>query len=402
MARRAGRRKNQLQDCYFEGYLERSFRDKTSQKLWTCLIGNKLFFFNDIRDSDYVDKLDLSEFISATDDNSPDRNLDAARFNLQMKNGNIKFTAPNAEARELWKGYIQSVAQLSVPTSLNLLPGQIHVLREVIQREKDRASNSASNTVTDSPYISLKADMPACYHKVSRMEAELLLEREAKKGNLILRPGRDKISFAITTRQDLDGAVFRHYRVSRRHEGGFIIDVDSPVPCATLHDVIAYLVEKTGGNLIPLIMEGSYEKTISFISSDNESGEITQQALTNPGPPSLPPKPVPLKILLPKPEADPEENSYLNDVSQQQTVGKEKQTDDYNTTLLPRQTATKKVLMPPTPALRKTFLATLPSSSSSSPLESRITANIDTEKQIPQAAISELKLKLQQKAKCQK
>lgn len=91
----------------------------------------------------YIEKLDLSGLISVTDDSSQDRNLDAARLNLQMKDGNIKFTvrgicgkyennplffpstssfsqffsllllqAPNAEARELWKGYIHSVMEV--------------------------------------------------------------------------------------------------------------------------------------------------------------------------------------------------------------------------------------------------------------------------------------------------
>lgn len=34
------------------------------------------------------------------------------------------------------------------------------------------------------------------------------------------------------------------------------------VACATLHEVINYLVEKTEGVLIPLIMEEPYEKNI--------------------------------------------------------------------------------------------------------------------------------------------
>lgn len=182
----------------------------------------------------YTEKVDLSGLISITDDGSQDRNLGAARFNVLMKDGNIKFTvreyienvdmilffqsnssfsqfvspplslqAPNAEARELWKGYIRSVAevcavltfsstisffifkkclkvnrdwcldivnirplrvslQLSVPSSLNLLPGQIHMLREAVEREKQRMNNvpppAASNS---SPYIILQADMPA-------------------------------------------------------------------------------------------------------------------------------------------------------------------------------------------------------------------------------------------------
>lgn len=53
--------------------------------------------------------------------------------------------------------------QLSVPASLNLLPGQIHMLREAVEQEKERIKTTpptAANT-SFSPYISLQADMPA-------------------------------------------------------------------------------------------------------------------------------------------------------------------------------------------------------------------------------------------------
>lgn len=40
----------------------------------------------------YIEKLDLSEFVSITDDSSQDRNLEAARLSLQMKEENIKLT----------------------------------------------------------------------------------------------------------------------------------------------------------------------------------------------------------------------------------------------------------------------------------------------------------------------
>uniref|UniRef100_A0A8C9WZV6 Signal transducing adaptor family member 2b n=1 Tax=Sander lucioperca TaxID=283035 RepID=A0A8C9WZV6_SANLU len=275
----------------FSHYVSLRVFVQTSRKLWTSLCGNTLFFFNDMRDTGYIEKVDLSGFISITDDGSQDRNLDAARFILQMKDINIKFTASNAESRELWKGYIQSV--LSVPSSLTLLPGQIHMLKEAVEKEKERKRNVAQPAVLNHcPYVSFQADMPACYHRVSRLEAELLLEKEAKRGNLLLRPGSNGTSFAVSTRQDLEGSVFRHYRVTHKHEGGFAIDVDNPVPCATLHDVINYLVEKTDGVLIPLIIEGAYEKNITFIRTDNDNGEMSvRRASSTLIPPSLPSKP---------------------------------------------------------------------------------------------------------------
>ncbi|CAJ1060196.1 signal-transducing adaptor protein 1-like isoform X2 [Xyrichtys novacula] len=317
---------------------------QTSRKLWACLCGKTLFFFNDKRDSDYVEKLDLSGFLSIADDGSQDRNLDAARINLQMKDGITKFTAPSAEARELWKGYIHSVAELSVPSSLNLLPGQILALKMAVEEEKERTQSAPLPPIPNpNPYIRLKADMPACYHNVTRMEAELLLEREAKRGNLLLRP-REGNSFAVTTRQDHDGSVFKHYIVSRKYEGGFVIEVDDPVFCATLHDVINHMVTRTEGVLIPLTMEKIYDRRISFVWSDRENGEKSiQEVPVNPVPPAVPPKPVPripspepAPTPAPAPEQDEMESIYLNFTLEQ----KEKEAEDSSEVTLQRKSHT--------------------------------------------------------------
>ncbi|KAM7400843.1 hypothetical protein PAMA_005157 [Pampus argenteus] len=83
----------QLPPCYYEGYLEtRGPKEKASKRLWTCLCGNALYFFNNAKDTHYVEKLDLSGFVSLKDDCSRDRNLEAARLILRMKDGEIKLT----------------------------------------------------------------------------------------------------------------------------------------------------------------------------------------------------------------------------------------------------------------------------------------------------------------------
>uniref|UniRef100_A0A674C6M7 Signal transducing adaptor family member 2b n=1 Tax=Salmo trutta TaxID=8032 RepID=A0A674C6M7_SALTR len=306
--KRVGRQREQLPHCYYEGFLEkRSFEDKASRRLWTCLCGNVLFFYNNTNDNYYVEKLELRGLISLTDDCSRDRNLEAARLILRMEDEEIKITAPSLEARELWKGFISSVVELSVPSSLNLLPGQIHMMRETVETERERlktlsptpAAASSSNL-----YLSLIGDMPACFQPVSRTEAEMILERHSDCGNLLIRPSRDGASLAVTTRQDLNGSVFRHYRVTRKHDGGYAIDVDIPIFCATLHDVINCLVDKTNGTLTPFIMEGPYEESIMFVQANEENGESLQCVPSTPMPPvpvpALPPKPGPeRKALMP-------------------------------------------------------------------------------------------------------
>lgn len=407
MAKRTGRLRHQLPHCYYEGFLEkRSFKDKTSRKLWTCLCGNSLFFFNDKRDSDYIEKVDLCDFVSLTDDNTVDRNLDAARMNLQLKQENIKFTAPNAEARELWKGFIRSVAELSVPSSLNLLPGQIHILKEALEKEKERLQNGTpAAALNTSTYISPLADMPVCYHKVSRLEAELLLEREAASGNLLLRPSGNG-SFAVTTRQELEDPEFKHYRVTRRHEGGFAIDVDNPIRCDTLHDVINFFIHKTEGFLTPLVLEEAYEKSISFIQADSENGERSiQRPSTSPVPP-----PKPVKLPTPEPEPIVEECIYLNDVPFEE----EKTMEEVSVTppVAPETDAIKlpkKAIMPPVPAPRRmasspaltTLVTQTAASTPPTPLTAPSTSARARCNTNPMGdAISELKLMLERKAKC--
>ncbi|KAM4728535.1 signal-transducing adaptor protein 2a isoform 1-T1 [Anableps anableps] len=291
----SGGARSQLPPCYFEGYLEkRGPKEKASRRLWTCLCGNSLYFFNTAKDAHYVEKLDLSGFVSLKDDSSRDRNLEAARLILRMKDGETRLTAPNLEARELWKGFLYSVIDLNVPSSLTLLPGQLQMLKEVVEKERTRRRTRNPGRAPPSPLsVPLVGEIPPCFRPVSRTEAEVLLERHPDCGNMLLRPGRDGCSLAVTTRQDLNGSVFRHYRVTQRDQGGYVIDVENPIPCATLHDVIDALVEKTAGTLQPFLLEEPYEENITYVSANDENGEkILHTAPSSPLPrvPALPPK----------------------------------------------------------------------------------------------------------------
>ncbi|KAI1891648.1 hypothetical protein AGOR_G00145940 [Albula goreensis] len=318
LTKRPGRLRALLPPCYHEGFLEkRTLKDKISRKLWTCLCGNALFFFNHSKDNNYVEKLELSGFISLTDDGSRGPKLEAARLNLRLKDGDVKLTAPSLEARELWKGYIYAVVELSIPTYLNLMPGQRLMLKSVIERERERRRppSPPPSAAASSLYLSVQGDMPACFHSVSRTEAEVLLEKHPGFGNLLLRPGRDGVSLAVTTYQDLNGPVFRHYRLARKPDGGFSIEVENPVACATLSDVIDHLVETTSGVLKPFVMETHYDQSITFVQSNNENGERSLQCASTssiPKAPSPPPKP---GVREHSQEQEPsfEENFYLND-----------------------------------------------------------------------------------------
>ncbi|CAG07755.1 unnamed protein product, partial [Tetraodon nigroviridis] len=180
-----------------------------------------------------------------------------------------------------------SLLQLNVPSCLTLLPGQLQMLKEVVDKERSRRRTRTPTRAPPSPLsVPLVGEIPPlmrkrlrlarrCFRPVSRTEAEVLLERHPDCGNMLLRPGRDGCSLAVTTRQDLNGSVFRHYRVTQRDQGGYVIDVENPVrallelvlfkvaakiPCADLHEVIDALVEKTAGTLQPFLLEEPYEE----------------------------------------------------------------------------------------------------------------------------------------------
>ncbi|XP_051930802.1 signal-transducing adaptor protein 1-like [Hippocampus zosterae] len=372
MNRRQGRPFSMMPHCYYEGYLEkRSFKDKKSRRLWTCLCGNRLYFFNDKRDTDYIEKMDLTGPITITDDNTVDCNLDAAKLNLQTKDSDIKFSAPNAEARELWKGFIQSVSELSVPSMLNLLPGQMLMLEEVVKKEKERLRNVQQSSLSID--VELAKEMPDCFHPVSRTEAELLLERQFTRGNLLLRPNRNGTGFAVSTREEMNGPIFKHYLVSRKQDNSFTIEVDTPVACASLHDVVVYFSEATEGALMPLAREETYEQNISYIGLDNENGEkMVRGASMHLTLPTQQPKPA-------LPSEDREENVYMNNSQ-------------------PESKTAEKSQKTPTPAPRKFPPPPSPAAANRSThtTEPRCKTHLDNHGQ----TISELRLRFEKKAKC--
>ncbi|XP_061744883.1 signal-transducing adaptor protein 1-like isoform X2 [Nerophis ophidion] len=252
MNEQPGRTVSQLPPCYHEGYLRKqSLYDKTSCQLWTRLCGNTLFFFNHKMDTTYLEKMDLSGLTNITNDTSVDINLNAASLKLQIQDITIRLS-------------------LSVSSSHILLPRQIVLLEDVVEKEKERQKNAQQrSSLNADPNV----DMPDCFHPVSRMEAELLLTTKASRGNLLLRPSRHGDAFAISTREELNGPILKHYRVSRKHDNIFIIDVDNPVTCTSLPDTIKHFMDTSEGALKPLPREELYQKKLSFVAFDPECGE---------------------------------------------------------------------------------------------------------------------------------
>uniref|UniRef100_A0A8C0XU38 SH2 domain-containing protein n=1 Tax=Castor canadensis TaxID=51338 RepID=A0A8C0XU38_CASCN len=269
---------------YYESFLEKKGPcDQDYKKFWAGLQGLTICFYNSNRDFQPLEKLDLRTFVKLTDEAPRGSSRDPGiHLNLVLRDQEIKFKLESLESREMWKGLILTVVELRVPPNLTLLPGHLYMMAAVLAKEEARRA----------------LEVPSCFMKVSRLEAQLLLERYSECGNLLLRPsgdGTDGVS--VTTRQILNGApVVRHYKV--KHEGSkYVIDVEDPFSCASLDAVVNYFVSHTKRALVPFLLDEDYEKVLGYVEADKENGENLWVAPSAPGPgPTLPasvPKPPP-------------------------------------------------------------------------------------------------------------
>ncbi|XP_076977234.1 signal-transducing adaptor protein 2 isoform X2 [Tamandua tetradactyla] len=261
---------------YHENFLEKKGpSDRDYKKFWAGLQGLTIYFYNSNRDFQPVEKLDLGAFVKLTDEAPCRSSRDpATHFTLILRNQEIKFKVDSLEAREMWKGFILTVVELRVPSNLTLLPGHLYMMAEALAKEQARRA----------------LETPSCFLKVSRLEAQLLLERYPECGNLLLRPSGDGAGgVSVTTRQVLNGVpAVRHYKV--KHEGPtYVIDVEHPFPCTSLDAVVDYFVSHTNNALVPFLLDEDYEKVLGYVEADKENGEKVWVAPAAPHPGPVPP-----------------------------------------------------------------------------------------------------------------
>uniref|UniRef100_A0A2K6MX53 Signal transducing adaptor family member 2 n=1 Tax=Rhinopithecus bieti TaxID=61621 RepID=A0A2K6MX53_RHIBE len=285
--------KGVLPSHYYESFLEKKGScDRDYKKFWAGLQGLTIYFYNSNRDFQHVEKLNLGAFEKLTDEIPWGSSRDpGTHFSLVLRNQEIKFKVETLECREMWKGFILTVVE--------------------------------------------------CFLKVSRLEAQLLLERYPECGNLLLRPsgdGADGVS--VTTRQMHNGThVVRHYKVKR--EGPkYVIDVEEPFSCTSLDAVVNYFVSHTKKALVPFLLDEDYEKVLGYVEADKENGESVWVALSALGPGPAPctggPKPLPptsvpvssqdkLPLLPPLPPLPNQEENYVTPIGDAPVVDYENQ-----------------------------------------------------------------------------
>ncbi|XP_023572936.1 signal-transducing adaptor protein 2 isoform X2 [Octodon degus] len=286
---------------YHESFLEKKGPyDRNYRKFWAGLQGLTIYFYNSNRDIQPLEKLDLRTFVKLTDDVPRGSMWDPGiYFSLVLRDQDIRFKAESLESREMWKGFILTVVELCVPSNLTLLPGHLYMMAETLAKEEARRA----------------LEVPSCFLKVNRVDAQLLLERYPECGNLLLRPsgaGTDG-GVSVTTRQVFNGKpVVRHYKVKR--EGSqYVIDVEDPFSCASLDAVVNYFVSHTKRALVPFLLDDDYEKVLGPAASAD--GPKPLPPVSNQDKPPLPPLPPPLS----------QEENYVIPIGDAPTVDYENQ-----------------------------------------------------------------------------
>ncbi|KAM4555684.1 signal-transducing adaptor protein 1-like [Odontesthes bonariensis] len=263
---------------YHSGHLlKKSSKEKNFKKYYGELRGATLFLYEDDTQDTYTEKLDL-EKLKSMDLESQYQNKAPTIFTLTLHTEEVQLKMDNADTGEVWRGYILTVVHNGIPSKLQLLPGQMLKLKEVLEEERKRKTNtsrpalpprptflhslsSAAGSTSTSKDTSL-LEMPECFYDVTRQEAEHMLKANPEYGGVILRPSTLTNNYALTLRQQTSsGPVMRNYRVSSTN-AGFVIELDTPVKVSSLTDVLKYFLEKTEYRLFPYVASQPYDTRI--------------------------------------------------------------------------------------------------------------------------------------------
>ncbi|KAK9408994.1 signal-transducing adaptor protein 2-like [Crotalus adamanteus] len=135
---------------YYEGFLEKKNSwDQDYKKYWAGLWGSTLYFYQTSRESQYIEKVDLTDLVSLNEDNCPrtvsPMSTEKPGLTLKMRNQEVKLRMESLEQQEMWKGFILTVVEMRIPPSVSLLPGHLYRLSEALEKEKERRCNLCAN-----------------------------------------------------------------------------------------------------------------------------------------------------------------------------------------------------------------------------------------------------------------
>uniref|UniRef100_UPI0037E883AA signal-transducing adaptor protein 1-like n=1 Tax=Semicossyphus pulcher TaxID=241346 RepID=UPI0037E883AA len=309
---------------YHSGRLQKKNSKETDfKKFYGELRGTTLFLYKDDTQDTYTERMDLEKLKSMELDS---QKTVPSIFTLALHSEEVQLKMDNPDAGMEWKVYILTVVKKEIPAKLQLLPGQKLQLQEVLAQENRRSTqrpalpprpaflppaSPAPSPTKDEPDHTT-SEIPECFFKVNRQEAERMLEENPEYGSIILRPSTLAKNYALTLRQlEPSGAVKKkNFRVTSTNSG-FVIELDTPVTVSSLNDVINYFLEKTEYRLQPYRPSQSYDSHIDVspapkcIRIPSPASKVIPSAKVSPMVRSE------TKEKLPLSPTDPEEGEYL-------------------------------------------------------------------------------------------
>ncbi|XP_026186270.1 signal-transducing adaptor protein 1-like [Mastacembelus armatus] len=262
---------------YYSGHLLKKLtREKDFKQYYAELRGATLFLYTDDTQDTYIEKLDLEQ-LKSMELESPYQRKASTIFILTLHTEEVQLKMDNPDTGEEWRGYILTVVRKEIPSKLELLPGQMLRLQEVLAEERKRNIPAPHQTPPPLPPLpprpsfllstsfsssSSSKDMPECFFSVTRLEAEQMLEANPEYGGIILRPSTLANNYALTLRQPTSsGPVVKNYRLTTTNSG-FVIELDNPVTVSSLSDAVKYFIEKTEYRLYPYMESQPYDTCI--------------------------------------------------------------------------------------------------------------------------------------------
>lgn len=311
---------------YYSGHLLKKLsKEKDFKKYFAELRGATLFLYTDDTQDTYTEKLDLEQLKSMMLE-SPYQRKEPTIFTLKLHTQEVQLKMDNADTGEEWRGYILTVVKQEIPSKLQLLPGQMLLLREALDKERRRNPRKSRPPLPPRPSFPLPAspspsppehksdksdpEIPTCFFNVTRQEAERMLEANPEYGGIILRPSTLANNYALTFRQVMpSGPVMRNFRVTST-QSGFVIELDTAVTVSSLNDVLKYFLEKTEYRLHPYTPSQPYEQHIDVPPAPKCVSVDSPKPKTVPWAPVASMPSSQSKEVLP-PQAEPKEGEYV-------------------------------------------------------------------------------------------
>ncbi|XP_068570992.1 signal-transducing adaptor protein 1-like isoform X2 [Cebidichthys violaceus] len=263
---------------YYSGQLLKKLtKEKDFKKYYGELRGATLFLYKDDTQDTYTEKLDL-ERLKSMELDSPYQRTEPTIFTLTLHTEAVQLKMENADTGEEWRGFILTVVKKQIPSKIQLLPGQMLLLQDALDKERRRIPPRESPALPPRPAFLLSASpspttpkdeldhcasaLPACFFNVTRQKAEQMLEENPECGSIIMRPSTLANNYALTLRQlKPSGPVMKNFRVTATNSG-FVIELDTAVTVSSLDDVLQYILEKTEYRLHPYMASQPYDTCI--------------------------------------------------------------------------------------------------------------------------------------------